>query len=115
MEDWKEILKEADEDYLIGIANKGIVKRAYKDKKEGGYEVLSSGDEAVVRVGGETVQIKNPLGGSTCTCPSRTVCRHVVLGILALKERMGEEPEEGAERIVRRGECGRRASLGGLS
>ena len=69
MEDWKEILKEADEDYLIGIANKGIVKRAYKDKKEGGYEVLSSGDEAVVRVGGETVQIKNPLGGKHLHLP----------------------------------------------
>ena len=35
MEDWKEILREADEDYLIGISNKGIVKRAYKDKEEG--------------------------------------------------------------------------------
>lgn len=112
MEDWKEILKEADEDYLIGIANKGIVKRAYKDKKEGGYEVLSSGDEAVVRVGGETVQIKNPLGESTCSCPSRTICRHVVLGILALKERMEEEPGEGAESSVNGGtEAGTEVSV----
>lgn len=98
MEDWKEILKDADEDYLIGIANKGIVKRAYKDKEEGNYEVLSSGDsegEATVRVGAETVKIKSPLGESVCSCPSRTICRHVVLGILALKERMEEEPAAG--------------------
>lgn len=100
MEDWKEILKDADEDYLIGIANKGIVKRAYKDKEEGNYEVLSSGDsegEATVRVGAESVKIKSPLGESVCSCPSRTICRHVVLGILALKERMEEEPGAGAE------------------
>lgn len=100
MEDWKEILKDADEDYLIGIANKGIVKRAYKDKEEGNYEVLSSGDsegEATVRAGAETVRIKSPLGESVCSCPSRTICRHVVLGILALKERMEEQPAAGSK------------------
>ena len=61
MEDWKEILRETDEDYLIGISNKGIVKRAYKDKEEGNYEVLSFGSDAIVRVGVENVQIKSPL------------------------------------------------------
>ena len=44
-----------DDDYLIGISNKGIVKRAYKDKEEGDYEVLCAGGEAEVRVGKETV------------------------------------------------------------
>lgn len=95
MEDWKEILKEADEDYLIGISNKGIVKRAYKDKEEGNYEVLSLESDAIVRVGGENVQIKSPLGESVCSCPSRSICRHVILGILALKERMEKGAEEG--------------------
>ncbi len=103
MEDWKEILREADEDYLIGISNKGIVKRAYKDKEEGNYEVLSFGSDAIVRVGGENVQIKSPLGDSICSCPSRSICRHVVLGILALKERMEKQVSEkqGLEQKVR--------------
>ena len=58
MEDWKEILRETDEDYLIGISNKGIVKRAYKDKEEGNYEVLSFGSDAIVRVGGKMYRLK---------------------------------------------------------
>ena len=36
-------------------------------------------------VGEETVQIRLPLGESTCSCPSRSICRHVVQGILAMK------------------------------
>lgn len=101
MDNWKTLLADLDDDYLIGIANKGIVKRAYKDKEEGKYQVLSTGESAEVSVGGERVSIRFPLGESRCSCPSRTVCRHVVLGILALREyveaeagKTAEEPEE---------------------
>ena len=90
MEDWKTWLADVDDDYLAGISNKGIVKRAYKDKGEGNYQILSLGGEAEVSVGGEKVVIKMPLGESRCSCPSRSICRHVVLGILALKEKAGE-------------------------
>lgn len=92
MGDWRSRLADVDDDYLIGIANKGIVKRAYKDKEEGNYKVLSLDAEAEVSVGGEKVIIRMPLGESSCSCPSRSICRHVVLGILALKENAGEEP-----------------------
>lgn len=94
MGDWKRLLDEADDDYLIGISNKGVVKRAYKDKAEGDYKVLSCGKEAEVSTGGEIVHIKNPLGESTCSCPSRAICRHVILGILALKEWAEEKGNE---------------------
>lgn len=87
MDDRKAVWMDLDDDYLIGISNKGIVKRAYKDKEEGNYEVLSADGEAKVRVGGETVRIRFPLGESQCSCPSRTICRHVILGILAWKEK----------------------------
>lgn len=101
MSDWKKLLADADEDYLIGIANKGIVKRAYKDKEEGNYQVLSVKEEAKVSVGGENVTIKNPLGESECSCPSRSICRHVVLGILALKEQTGNPENVQAEEDVK--------------
>ncbi len=91
MGNWKEWLKEIDDDYLIGISNKGLVKRAYKDKEAGDYEVLSMEEEAGVRVGEETVQVRYPLGESGCSCPSRTICRHVILGILAVKEQTQAE------------------------
>lgn len=90
IENWSKLLAEVDDVYLTGIANKGIVKRAYKDKEEGSYEVLSLGKEAKVRVGEETVELRIPLGESSCSCPSRTICRHVVLAILVVKEQAAE-------------------------
>ncbi len=99
--DWKAWLEDVDDDYLIGIANKGIVKRAYKDREEGNYQVLSLDREAEVSAGGEKVVIKMPLGESQCSCPSRSICRHVILGILALKEKaeeaLGQEQDDGQE------------------
>ncbi|MDE7325912.1 MAG: hypothetical protein K2N63_06520, partial [Lachnospiraceae bacterium] len=86
MDGWNVLLADLDDDYLIGMANKGIVKRAYKDMEAGDYKVISADGNAQVAVGGETVVLRQPLGESTCSCPSRTVCRHVVLGILALRE-----------------------------
>ena len=86
MSDWKDRLAEVDDDYLIGLSNKGIVKRAYKDKGEVAAQVQSTGEEASVAVGEETVTVRYPLGESKCTCPSRSICRHVVQAILVLKE-----------------------------
>ena len=93
--DWKQILDAVDDDYLVGISNKGIVKRAYKDKEELGATAQivmeEEATESVVTVGGETVKICYPLGESKCSCPSRSICRHVVLGILLAKEQFGKQ------------------------
>lgn len=94
MNNWKTLLENVDDDYLTGMANKGIVKRAYKDREEGNYQVLSMEEEAKVSVGGETVTVCAPLGESKCTCPSRSICRHVILGILALKEQAEKGEQE---------------------
>jgi len=93
MNNWKSILADVDDDYLIGLANKGIVKRAYKDKEEGNVTVLKIEEEAKVKVGEETVLVRFPLGESKCSCPSRSICRHVVLAILVLKESITENME----------------------
>lgn len=102
---WRERLADVDDDYLIGLSNKGIVKRAYKDKAEITAQIHSMDQEASVEVGEETVTVCYPLGESKCTCPSRSMCRHVVQAILTLKERclteetagaaVGEEPQPG--------------------
>ena len=89
------------------MANKGIVKRAYKDMAAGDYKVISVDGEVEVSVGGEKVLIRQPLGESSCSCPSRTICRHVVLGILALKKfvaESGTEQEEQKEKEEKDGE-----------
>lgn len=86
MNDWKSRLADVDDDYLVGISNKGIVKRAYKDKEENAAEIASMEEEAAVKVGEETVTVCFPLGESKCTCPSRSICRHVIQAILTLRE-----------------------------
>lgn len=103
--DWKQILDAVDDDYLVGISNKGIVKRAYKDKEESEPQnaVEEGATELTVKTGGETVRICYPLGESKCSCPSRSICRHVVLGILLAKEQLGPPEISGevqAEAVV---------------
>lgn len=86
MKDWKTILAGVDDDYLIGISNKGIVKRAYKDMEGEAAAVIATGDTIEVSVGGEKVIIDEPLGESSCSCPSRSICRHIVQAILTAKQ-----------------------------
>lgn len=103
---WKEILETVDDDYLIGISNKGIVKRAYKDKEEAvGAGTLTLDKEATelnVPAGEEMVTICYPLGESKCSCPSRSICRHVVLGILLAKEYVSTRAD--TEKVLQEGQ-----------
>lgn len=91
MIDWNRQLTEIEDEYLIGLTNKGIVKRAYKDKEKADFKILKLEDEASLQVDGETVVLSIPLGESKCSCPSRSICKHIILGILALKESVGGE------------------------
>lgn len=91
MIDWNRQLTEIEDEYLIGLTNKGIVKRAYKDKEKADFKILKLEDEASLQVDGETVILSVPLGESKCSCPSRSICKHIILGILALKESVGGE------------------------
>ena len=103
MSDWQLAFGEIDDDYLTGISNKGIVKRAYKDLET--IPCMAAGQnlqEAAAKqlqdmafaaqevleltVGEETVQIRLPLGRAPAHAPvGRSICRHVVQGILAMK------------------------------
>ncbi len=108
MGEWEQVFRKIDDDYLAGISNKGTVKRAYKDKEETVCEILNKApyteNEIAVKTGNETVHIKLPPGDSRCSCPSRSICRHIILGILVLKESMqskeAEDEENGAENVL---------------
>lgn len=90
----KEMLKKVDDDYLTGLCNKGTVKRAYKDLAQEEPSVIWQGEEAQVTLKEETCVIKMPLGESTCSCPSRSICRHIVTAILWLKQELLADGEE---------------------
>lgn len=97
MEQLQTALRQADDDYLTGLSNKGILKRAYKDLAEETPAVAWQDGTAQVTLKSETCQIKNPLGESSCSCPSSGICRHVVTAILWLKSQMdqGEKSDQG--------------------
>ena len=104
MDELKIQLKQADDAYLAGLSNKGTVKRAHKDLEQETPEVLwdESGNEVQVTFKEAVCRIRAPLGSSTCSCPSRSICRHVtaailwVRGILEKEETAGSEAAPGA-------------------
>ena len=82
----------ADDDYLIGLSNKGTFNRAKKDLSALAPTAEASADAVVVTMGSETVMLHAPLGKSLCTCPSSSVCRHRIGAMLWLREQC-ESPE----------------------
>jgi len=79
----KEQLSIIDEAYLIGIANKGLVNRAQKDLAASGIRL--SLDNTVLEAtfdDGTSVTISNSLGNYKCSCPSRTICKHVIMALM---------------------------------
>ena len=102
MQELTNALNIADDDYLIGLSNKGTLKRSYKDIEEVEISATYNDDSAEVSVSGEKCTIVYPLGDSKCTCPSRSICRHIITSILWLKKSIAtnddseksEEPEQ---------------------
>lgn len=87
----KKALIQANENFLISLSNKGTYKRACKDTN--GMILISceDSDNIIVEISSETVNVKSPLAESSCTCVSRTVCRHIIGAILLLKNNLTEE------------------------
>ena len=108
MSKWRDRLADVDDEYLIGLSNKGIVKRAYKDKEEVPASIGAMEEDASVTVGEESVTVRFPLGESKCSCPSRSMCRHIVQAILVLKESCQKEggAGEGGTEAAGTGESG---------
>lgn len=88
METLRELIRQVDDDYLIGLSNKGTVKRACKDLEQETPALIWQGEEAQVALREETCIIRAPLGESKCSCPSRTICRHVVTAILWMRREL---------------------------
>ncbi|MCR5816350.1 MAG: hypothetical protein K6F91_05680 [Ruminococcus sp.] len=96
----KTALAAANEEKLIGLANKGLYKRAVKDTEgmDFRYQVTEAGVEFFS--GGESCVIKVPFEDSECSCPARGVCRHILSAVMMLKKVMRiteEQPDEQPE------------------
>lgn len=81
-----------DDDYLTGLSNKGIVKRAYKDIETADIKICGETEDGLsVAVDDVTCRLSMPLGESTCSCPSRSMCRHIITAILYVKKEYGAQ------------------------
>ena len=94
MQELLKVLNTIDDDYLVGLSNKGTLKRAYKDLDTAEISAEYGESSAAVTVSGETCTIVNPIGDSKCSCPSRSVCRHIITAVLWLKSNSSSEASE---------------------
>lgn len=99
MEDLKKALALADENFLVGLSNKGTYKRALKDISGETPDFDFSGNSAEVRTGGEVCTINASLADSKCTCVSRGICRHIIGAVLILKNNLDIKDIENSEYI----------------
>lgn len=81
-------LAAADDDYLIGLSNKGTLNRAKKDLENLTPTAEAAGEMMVVTMGSETVMLFAPLGKSMCSCPSSSICRHRIGAMLWLRAQL---------------------------
>jgi hypothetical protein len=82
-----EFVASIDEEYLIGISNKGILNRGKKDLEAiKNIEVEIQTDSIKLTLPHETVCfISEKATEYKCSCPSRTVCKHIIISFLYLK------------------------------
>ncbi|MBR4731553.1 MAG: hypothetical protein IK081_02190 [Lachnospiraceae bacterium] len=90
-----QFLKTIDDEYLTGLSNKGIVKRSYKDLETTDVQVTEQGEEILGQCGDAQVTLKLPITNSTCSCPSTSICKHVIMTILAA-QKLGDVSQENA-------------------
>lgn len=91
------VLAQFDEEYLVGISNRGIVKRAHKDMEAGiACRLIEYVEENQwqLAVGEEQVTVVLPVAESKCSCPSRSICRHVIQAVLYLQQTFTEGSKE---------------------
>lgn len=90
------------EEALVAASNKGIYKRALKDAEGLGEITVSAGSDLI----SEFVEVKLPDGDVAlygnisdcrCSCPSKTICRHIVTAALIISS-LAEEGKPAAEK-----------------
>ena len=84
----------ANDAFLVTLANKGLYKRALKDLETTGQVELTVTDGRLqIRLDEITVSLEPNVAQSTCSCPSKTVCKHILMGILVAAGYASSESE----------------------
>lgn len=87
-------LNSADEAYLTALSNKGLYKRALRELPGAGVTLRWEGDSLTADFAdGTRVTVAGSIREYRCTCPSRSVCKHLLMAILRFQEQGGGEGE----------------------
>ena len=85
---FKAYVESINDDYLIGVTNKGIFNRAVKDLGSGeGVKAEFEDDSLVCTLpDGNICRINEDITKFKCSCPSRSVCKHAVMSYLYVRQ-----------------------------
>lgn len=87
-----------DDEYLTAISNKGIFKRACSDLEKINPTIENISDsEMQIKVGEEQCTITLPVTSCSCTCPSTSICRHIITALLYAKTQISAEDDGSSE------------------
>ena len=60
-------------------------------------ETAAAAKELIVFVDDVTCRLTLPIGESTCTCPSRSMCKHIVMAVIFAKEKFAGQTSDKLE------------------
>jgi len=77
-------IQHADQDFLIALSNKGLFGRALRELPGAGVAVSWQEDALTATFAdGTALTIQGAVQSYRCTCPSRVVCKHLLMAVLA--------------------------------
>lgn len=87
LEKLKKYLEYSNENFLITITNKGIYNRAKKDmEKVSNWGINLECENISINIDEIKVKLNENLYKSKCSCPSKTVCKHIVMAIIYINK-----------------------------
>lgn len=90
IEEIKPFMPYVQEEFLISVANKGIYNRSVKDfekiKDTITVELTEQNQLKISMEGDIAVVLNTAVQESVCSCPSSSICKHIIISLLYLKQ-----------------------------
>ena len=96
------ILREyTEENFLISLTNKGIYNRALKDFKNI-KDIKIEEAENKIKISFENIRIffTENIKEASCNCPSKKICKHVIIALLYIKELTKDFEDKNSENKI---------------
>ncbi len=98
----KQVLIGIDDEALVSLANRGLLRRAQKDLESATPTILAvESDRVRLQLFEAIVEVPELPIRSTCSCPATGVCRHILAALLYLRDSVdvieSVSPEQGQQ------------------